>query len=193
MVQDLRGRGIGSENDEASPSLTDAIFQTAEQRGPGPDEERARFEENQTFTGAGYKLENNDAPRPNAPDMVGRRNVTRELTFYANGFTVDDGPLRRFDDPKNEAFLSDVSHGVMPREMEETGIGEVIITLIDKETEHYVPPKKKVVPFSDDKKRPPQLYHSYLNPCAQSRLAAYAGACSNLPSPLRCCTGSIVP
>lgn len=34
--------------------------------------------------------------------------VFHTITFWRNGFTVDDGPLRRLDDPANEPFL-DVS------------------------------------------------------------------------------------
>lgn len=131
-------------------SLADAIFDRARERGPRTDEERAAFAAEQTFTGAGYRL--GDAHRPTpataVPDVVGRRNVTRNLTFYANGFTVDDGPLRGFDDPDNEAFLTDVNRGVVPREMEEPGVGDVSITLIDKKGEEYIAPKKKVIPFS---------------------------------------------
>lgn len=31
--------------------------------------------------------------------------VFHTITFWQNGFTVDDGPLRRLDDPANEPFL----------------------------------------------------------------------------------------
>lgn len=153
MVQGPRGKANGGEDEEPSTDLTEAIFERARQRGPRTDEERAQFGDNQTFTGAGYRLGNTGAPRPNVPDVLVRRNVTRELTFYSNGFTVDDGPLRRLDDPENEAFLSDVNRGVVPREMEEAGVGDVSITLIDKKGEEYVPVKKKVVPFSGDGQR----------------------------------------
>ncbi|CAN8076851.1 unnamed protein product [Agarophyton chilense] len=139
-------------DDTADPpaSLADAIFERARARGPRTDEERAQFEGPQSFTGAGYRLgDNNNQPQPSArPDVVGRRNVTRVLTFYANGFQVDDGPLRSFEDPANESFLADVNRGVVPREMEESGVGDVSITLVDKKGETYVEKKKKVVPFS---------------------------------------------
>lgn len=35
----------------------------------------------------------------------------RALTFWREGFTVDDGPLRRYDDPANKQFLDAVSRG----------------------------------------------------------------------------------
>lgn len=140
---------------DAPTNLADAIFERARERGPRTEEERAQFEGQQSFTGAGYRLGDDNAPQPMArrPDVVGRQNVTRVLTFYANGFQVDDGPLRSFDDPANEAFLADVNRGVVPREMEQSGVGDVSITLVDKKGETYVEKKKKVVPFSGGGRR----------------------------------------
>jgi UBX domain-containing protein 1 len=80
--------------------------------------------------------------------VIGRRSVTRTLTFFANGFTVDDGPLRTFDDPANAAFLNDIKRGFVPREMEEPGIGNVSINLVDNKGENYLPPKPELVPFA---------------------------------------------
>ena len=31
--------------------------------------------------------------------------VTHNITFWTYGFTIDDGPLRRMDDPENASFL----------------------------------------------------------------------------------------
>lgn len=131
-----------------NPNLAEAIFERARERGPRTDEDREAFDGPQNFTGAGYRLGDSDRPVNTGPDVVVRRNVTRNLTFFANGFTIDDGPLRGFDDPENEAFLADVNRGIVPREMEEPGVGDVSITLIDKKGEDYVAPKKRVVPFS---------------------------------------------
>ncbi|PWA41177.1 serine/threonine protein phosphatase 2A 55 kDa regulatory subunit B prime gamma [Artemisia annua] len=36
-------------------------------------------------------------------DLVSRKVHT--ITFWTNGFTVNDGPLRRLDDPQNAYFL----------------------------------------------------------------------------------------
>lgn len=156
MIQDPRKRGgagpsnpDGGADGEEPEDIAEAIFERARARGPRTDEEREQFTGEQNFTGAGYRLGDTEQNnQPAAPAVVGRRNVTRSLTFYANGFTIDEGPLRRFDDPNNEAFLADVNRGVVPREMEEPGIGNVSITLIDKKGEEYVPQKQKRVAFS---------------------------------------------
>lgn len=157
MIQDPRkhnnadgragGGPSGGEDESQVGSLAESILERARRRGPRTDEERAEFEGAQTFTGAGYRL-GDEGVMPARPTVVGRRNVTRVLTFYANGFRIDEGPLRTFDDPANETFLADVNRGVVPKEMEEPGVGDVSITLVDRKDVDYVEERPSVVPFS---------------------------------------------
>lgn len=162
MIQDPRkrdnidGRGngedggapsTGGEDDSQTGGLAEAILERARARGPRSDEERAEFEGPQRFSGAGYRLGDADHT-PARPAVVARRNVTRVLTFYANGFRIDEGPLRPFDDPANEAFLADVNRGVVPKEMEEPGVGDVSITLVDRKDVDFVEKRPTIVPFS---------------------------------------------
>lgn len=135
------------DDDKPSPNVADQLLEQARERGPRTEEEREQFEGAQFFSGAGYRLGNEEGDA-RQPAVVGRRNVTHVLTFYANGFVVDDGPLRRFDDPANDSFLKDIKRGNVPQEMEEAGMGDVSVTLKDKKGEEYVEPKKRIVPFS---------------------------------------------
>lgn len=41
--------------------------------------------------------------------------VSRTVTIYRNGFTVDNGPLRDPTAPENASFLSDLTRGRVPR------------------------------------------------------------------------------
>lgn len=140
-------RGGGEEGADADEdALADSIFERARARGPLTDAETEAFSPNaaQAFTGAGYRLGKTPsetegggagaaaAAGPPRPDVVGRRNVTRTLTFYRDGFTVDEGPLRRFDDPANVAFLRSVDAGFVPEEMETPDVGNVNIHLVDR-------------------------------------------------------------
>ncbi|RHY30148.1 hypothetical protein DYB32_004621 [Aphanomyces invadans] len=61
------------------------------------------------------------------------------ITFYAEGFTVDDGEYRRRDDESNREFLSAIERGHVPRELEALHQrGEhVDISLVDKRHEQY--------------------------------------------------------
>lgn len=79
-----------------------------------------------------------------APPRDGRVSIV----FYKNGFVVNDGELRSFEDPANAAFLASINKGEVPAEIiAERGPGrrrgeepEIEVDLSDKRTEEYVPP-----------------------------------------------------
>ena len=37
--------------------------------------------------------------------------VERNLTFWRNGFSIDDGPLFEYSDPKNQKYLEAIKSG----------------------------------------------------------------------------------
>lgn len=80
----------------------DAIFNRARQMGAmdPSSENHLPSSRSRSFAGTGRLLsgEVSSAPQPAA-------SVTHNITFWRNGFTVDDGPLRRLDDPANSDFL----------------------------------------------------------------------------------------
>eukprot|EP00581_Thalassiosira_minuscula_P007057 CAMPEP_0183701898 /NCGR_PEP_ID=MMETSP0737-20130205/134_1 /TAXON_ID=385413 /ORGANISM="Thalassiosira miniscula, Strain CCMP1093" /LENGTH=291 /DNA_ID=CAMNT_0025928395 /DNA_START=45 /DNA_END=920 /DNA_ORIENTATION=+ len=70
--------------------------------------------------------------------------VRRTITMYRSGFTVDNGPHRRLDDPDNAEFLTSLARGMIPRELSqearESGEdGEVMVGLVDRRGEDYDP------------------------------------------------------
>jgi SEP domain/UBX domain len=54
---------------------------------------------------------------------------------YKGGFTVDDGPYRRLDDPANSEFLMALASGRTPPEL---AAADTVVGLIDKRGEEYV-------------------------------------------------------
>jgi UBX domain-containing protein 1 len=64
----------------------------------------------------------------------------RIITMYRDGFTVDDGPYRRLNDPSNRDFLSSLARGLTPRELMSESVdgGEISVGLVDKRNEDYV-------------------------------------------------------
>jgi len=82
---------------------TDEVFKQAKRKGAkqGPYEARRRSR-SRNFTGTGRLLTGEtiecDAPQP--PEEI-----VHNIYFWRNGFTVNDGPLRSFDDPANASFL----------------------------------------------------------------------------------------
>jgi len=80
----------------------DALFDQARQMGAtqGPFEHQPSSS-SRSFTGTGRLLSGETVPAaPRPPE-----NVIHNIFFWNNGFTVGNGPLRRFDDPANTAFL----------------------------------------------------------------------------------------
>eukprot|EP00743_Colponemidia_sp_Colp-15_P001678 GILK01001834.1.p1 GENE.GILK01001834.1~~GILK01001834.1.p1 ORF type:complete len:256 (+),score=28.62 GILK01001834.1:32-769(+) len=67
--------------------------------------------------------------------------ATRVITFWKNGFTVDDGPLRSVQDPANREFLEDATSGVVPRELEAAAQNNPVnLELRDNREREYEPP-----------------------------------------------------
>ena len=83
----------------------DAIFNQARQLGAveGPLENlQPSSSSSRSFTGTGRSL-SGDTVVPSAPQQP--EAVVHNIVFWRNGFTVNDGPLRRLDDPENAVFL----------------------------------------------------------------------------------------
>lgn len=94
------------------------------------------------------------------------------VTFYRNGFIVDDGPLRAMDDPANKAFLDAMAAGRVPREF---GPGDASIGVADKRGEDFVPPPPPAyVAFSGDGQK-----LSAAKPASEGIVCAFPGAGSD--------------
>jgi UBX domain-containing protein 1 len=79
-----------------------------------------------------------------------------KVTFYRNGFTVGDGPLRDGKSPEDIAFMKDFEKGYCPKELQpdptSKGAGKPVnISVDDKRGEDFVPPPKPAyVAFSGE-------------------------------------------
>lgn len=107
-----------------------------------------------SFHGAGFKLGSDvqesqqigqsiaGAPKREVPEVI-------MITFWQNGFSIDDGPLRGTEDPANKPFLDAIARGEVPTELRDNvADGEVHVNMQDKREEEYVAPKKKIKAFS---------------------------------------------
>lgn len=95
------------------------------------------------FSGTGYTLGDTNY---GSAKIESKEDIKVTITFYKNGFVINDKELRQYDDPQNAEFLNDISNGVVPRELEQLSVrGRHLEThLIDKKGEDYTPPKKKI-------------------------------------------------
>lgn len=74
---------------------------------------------------------------------------SHDLHMWKNGFSLDDGPLRKFDDPANAEFVQALTRSEVPAELRRLHPGqEVHVAMHDKRGEEFVQPPKKLVPFS---------------------------------------------
>lgn len=80
----------------------DSLFNQARQMGAveGPID-HARSSGSSSFTGTGRVLSGETVR--SAPDQP--ESIVHNIVFWSNGFTVNEGPLRRLDDPENSSFL----------------------------------------------------------------------------------------
>jgi len=138
----------------AGKEIVKSVFENARDQGAlevrdTPHEEK----EKPSFVGTGYRLGGTSfaptMPEPSPKKPAAQQELTMIITFWRQGFSIDDGPLRRFDDPANEQFLSEVRKGVIPKELEAQAKGKVInVNLVDKSHDDYVVTKPVLKPFS---------------------------------------------
>ncbi|KAG6385174.1 hypothetical protein SASPL_154002 [Salvia splendens] len=127
----------------------DAIFNQARQSGgvEAAAEHQLPSSSSRSFAGTGRLLSgevSSATPEPEQPQIV-----THNITFWRNGFTIDDGPLRRLDDPANAPFLESIAKSECPRELAPAPgdmRSAVHVNLTRKEGDYKEPPKKSL-PF----------------------------------------------
>ncbi|RVD81779.1 uncharacterized protein DFL_009628 [Arthrobotrys flagrans] len=111
------------------------------------------------FTGRGVTLGSDDAPSQVVEDPIAEilkppPKVTRNLYFWRDGFSVEDGPLLRYDDPAHQETLRGIEAGRAPLHLMGVLPGQPTdVNVHRKMDEDYVPPKKKFVPFSGSGQR----------------------------------------
>lgn len=159
QVEDPNKRG----DKKKEKSIIDQIFQRAKEQMDQPDERPSsnqdQPEEVRKFTGTGFKLGGENEPSEQVADMNSRlpkkpTKVTREITFWKQGFTVGEGALHRYDDPNNASVLQELNAGRVPMSLLDVEFGQdVDVSVFKKTDEDWVPPKRKVGGFSGQGQR----------------------------------------
>jgi len=103
----------------------------------------------QAFQGGGFKLgsdtKDSEEIGGGASKAAGGEPRHFVLKMWQDGFSIDDGDLRKFDDPANREFLASVMKGTIPQELaKEAKGGEVHVDMEDHRQEEFV--KSKVKP-----------------------------------------------
>ncbi|KAG0227226.1 hypothetical protein B0O80DRAFT_485478 [Mortierella sp. GBAus27b] len=136
-------------------ALIDDILKKAA-KGGAKREETPPPPKKSFFTGIGNRLgsegESSTIMQPEPePSTSGPQleTVTRTLTFWRNGYSLDDGPLLSYNDPANREFLDAINSGVAPLKYLNVRPGQPVEMKVAKhmDEDYRAPPKAPPKPF----------------------------------------------
>ncbi|KAK4224517.1 hypothetical protein QBC38DRAFT_485296 [Podospora fimiseda] len=115
------------------------------------------------FRGAGQTLGGDGTESRRIPDPLEATGPTtavpegplqeRILHIWADGFSVDDGELRRFDDPQNQADLRMIREGRAPLHLMNVRFDQRVDVKLQQHQENWKPLPKVYRPFSGEGRR----------------------------------------
>jgi UBX domain-containing protein 1 len=96
-----------------------------------------------SFSGTGYRLGETNDDHVAIPSAGGSRKKHDEcdtvtVRVYRQGFTVDDGDLRPYEDPRNREFFESITHNEIPAELRKQGRTMVHVNVEDHLSEDFV-------------------------------------------------------
>ncbi|KAG6848530.1 hypothetical protein H0H93_016260 [Arthromyces matolae] len=99
-----------------------------------------------SFRGGGHTLGSDEVESSFIPDPDAvpedETPAIRLLTFWSDGFSVEDGPLMRYDDPEHAELLTQLRSGQAPPELLNLRVGQPVdIRIAQRLHEAYVPPQ----------------------------------------------------
>ncbi|XP_004486192.1 plant UBX domain-containing protein 4-like [Cicer arietinum] len=133
--------------DPSKGNDVDAIFNQARQLGAveRPLDQLQEPPRSTSFTGTGRLLSGETVQSTSQSQQP--ESIVHNIVFWSNGFTVNDGPLRRLDDPTNASFLESIKKSECPKELEpEDRKSSVNVNLI-RRNENYREPEKSQASF----------------------------------------------
>ncbi|KAI1770019.1 SEP-domain-containing protein [Hypoxylon cercidicola] len=117
-----------------------------------------------SFRGSGQTLGGEGAPSRTIPDPLapasgsgaapqGSEVQERTLHLWRDGFSIDDGELRRFDDPENADALRMIQQGRAPIHLMNVRYDEPLDVKLQQHQENYRPLPKVYKPFGGEGRR----------------------------------------
>ncbi|KAG9288879.1 hypothetical protein G9A89_001255 [Geosiphon pyriformis] len=151
-------------NAKASSSLVGDILKKAAEGGRGHLEEQniSAPPSQPFFTGTGYTLGSEEEPSieisntpPPSSEPSFEEPVVRHLTFWRDGFSIEDGPLMAYNDSANEDFLKAINSGRAPLSLLNVKQGQPVDMRVARklDEDYKPPPKKPSKPFSGSGQR----------------------------------------
>lgn len=96
-----------------------------------------------SFVGTGYRLGFTEDDHVAVPSTSSSRKKHDEcdtvtVRVFRQGFTVDDGELRPYEDPRNREFFESITHNEIPAELRKQGRTMVHVNVEDHLSEDFV-------------------------------------------------------
>ncbi|EIN04200.1 SEP-domain-containing protein [Punctularia strigosozonata HHB-11173 SS5] len=155
------------------------LLRRAAEAGPPPDLEPRSGSGRSAFFGGGHTLGSDEVdstyvPDPDAPAQAEDDEplAIRHIVFWREGFTVENGPLMRYDDPANAQVLNELNSGRAPPTILGVQPGQPVELRVERRLhdEYVPPPKTPVTAFAGSGNR------------LGSPIPAFTGPGSNRPS-----------
>ncbi|KAL8136924.1 hypothetical protein V2J09_002925 [Rumex salicifolius] len=97
-----------------------------------------------SFTGTGRLLSGETVPSSSSQQPEA---IVHDIVFWQNGFTVNDGPLRRLDDPENATFLESITKSEFPKELEPADRRSSVHVRLTRKNEKHTEPERSTISF----------------------------------------------
>ncbi|KAK5137774.1 hypothetical protein LTR08_007346 [Meristemomyces frigidus] len=167
-VENPNGRGASGPADHFNKIMQQARANRDRPAGDDDAAEQQQPARSTHFSGRAQTLGGDDAPSQVVEDPAvaarapgGRgmpppraARVNRTLHLWADGVSIDDGPLFRFDDPANGDIMEQINQGRAPLSLLDVQPGqEVDLNLDPHKDENYTKPKTQYKPFGGQGQR----------------------------------------
>jgi UBX domain-containing protein 1 len=100
------------------------------------------------MTLGGEGTESRAIPDPSASSPAEQPAQVRVLNIWQDGWSIEDGPLRRFDDPQHAADLQMIRSGRAPVHLMDVRPDQAVDVHLKQHEGNYVAQKKAYKPFS---------------------------------------------
>jgi len=142
--------GISVQNPGRPPAvpggdLVRDLLRRAAEAGPPP--EVSGPSRSSAFRGGGHTLGSDEVDSQYIPDPTAvaepEETAIRHVTFWREGFSIEDGELMRYDDPTNARILEEINQGRAPPHLLNVNPGQPVeLRVVKRLQDEYVPSPK---------------------------------------------------
>lgn len=135
------------------------VFRSAQQSGATVDEHTPRTVSSRLYGGTGFRLGQTDDDHVVIPVASGggasgsggeRQSELVVLKLWRQGFSINDGDLRTYEDPASKEFMECIMKGEIPQELRKQNMNMIHLDLEDHRHEEFVKPKKRFSTFAGE-------------------------------------------